>query len=409
MAALRALARLVLPLLAVSSSGESVSTLRHRLDPRSESTASALALAAVGRCLSGDEAAAAWLLAGSLVGGSPGAERLRRNALDHFDFARDSAASSLAVARMTGSDEDWSLALADAASLGASEWRSDRDDAFFSAAVASAPRDGARNAAMLAAALLAASPGDPRGPEEFRRAIRLGAAAPAAIPPERLFIELSSILRRRHVRVGEAPALAQGAVRLAAVLREEAPPERRGACAEALVDDAILWGRLERDGDEAALDGLAISLLEEAHSFGMAPFAEVTSPGDALFAAGDTNGAVRAWMAELERSGHPRIRSFLANNVAYVSAVSGGDLDEALRLSDEALSVRPLDSAALDTLAWIFHLRGDAENAFLTMRKALVRSGDEISPDVRLHAAAILRSLRKYSAAAEWMRGAFNP
>ncbi|MBR1609100.1 MAG: hypothetical protein IJ678_05740, partial [Kiritimatiellae bacterium] len=156
-------------------------------------------------------------------------------------------------------------------------------------------------------------------------------------------------------------------VRLARALRECAAASWTGACEEAIFREAGLWAA--RGGARGLPEALAQTSIEIA------------------------------------LSGGPRRRAMDRNDEAYELAEKGKDLDRAMDLAGEALAACPLDPAVLDTVAWIFHKRGDDANALRTIRKAIKRPDGDAS-EIKLHAAAILESLGRRDAARYWAEAA---
>ena len=94
-----------------------------------------------------------------------------------------------------------------------------------------------------------------------------------------------------------------------------------------------------------------------------------------------------------------------ANNLAYTLACEGGDLDLAMRLADRSLALRPDSPEALDTLGWIFHLRGDDGEALEMLHRSmrLLDARDRGSAEVFDHAGDVLAALgRDAEALAAW-------
>lgn len=99
-----------------------------------------------------------------------------------------------------------------------------------------------------------------------------------------------------------------------------------------------------------------------------------------------------------------------ANNLAYTLACEGGDLDLALRLSDRSLALDPDSPEAQDTLGWIFHLRGDDDEALEMLMRAVRRSAelDRRSAELYDHLGDVLAALgRETEAVAAWSAASF--
>jgi tetratricopeptide (TPR) repeat protein len=58
------------------------------------------------------------------------------------------------------------------------------------------------------------------------------------------------------------------------------------------------------------------------------------------------------------------------NNIAYVLADQGRNLDDALALASEATSRRPEEGVTVDTLAWVHYRRGDHDLALREINRA---------------------------------------
>jgi len=95
------------------------------------------------------------------------------------------------------------------------------------------------------------------------------------------------------------------------------------------------------------------------------------------------------------------------NNLAWFLAVHGGDLDEALELARHSVEMdaQPYN---LDTLAWIFHLRGEDGPARRTIERAVALSRSP-SPGILYHAGAILAALGKADEARRYLERAVRP
>lgn len=98
---------------------------------------------------------------------------------------------------------------------------------------------------------------------------------------------------------------------------------------------------------------------------------------------------------------HP-FAPILKNNLAYVTALSGGDLAKAERLARESLALsmpeeggEPDDGAAavLDTLGWILHLRGLDAEAREYILASIRASGEAASSEEMGHLATVCEAL----------------
>ena len=75
------------------------------------------------------------------------------------------------------------------------------------------------------------------------------------------------------------------------------------------------------------------------------------------------------------------------NNLAYLLAESGGDLDRALKLAQEAKAAMPESGSAADTLGWVLYKRGVPSAAVGYLREAVqtMDPGDPGLGIVRTH------------------------
>ncbi len=90
--------------------------------------------------------------------------------------------------------------------------------------------------------------------------------------------------------------------------------------------------------------------------------------GDALFQAGDTVAAFQAYEQSLALNPD---NAGILNNYAYFLALSNRDLDRALQMARRAVDLTPGSATYLDTLAWVYHMLGDRDNALLYIRQAI--------------------------------------
>ena len=122
----------------------------------------------------------------------------------------------------------------------------------------------------------------------------------------------------------------------------------------------------------------------------------------ALSVAFDTIGDEASSRAALERGLAESGRDpTLLNNLAYHLAERGEELSRAIDLVDEALAVRPLEPAYLDTLGWILHRRGQHEDAIEAYHKALagMKTPDE---EIAAHVALAFEALGRQEEADYW-------
>ena len=163
--------------------------------------------------------------------------------------------------------------------------------------------------------------------------------------------------------------------------------DARSAFKRALAIDA---NHPEALGGMAALAGAggdterAVELFDRAA--GIDPGNEVYAYAAAqlVLAAGNRNVAEARLTAILRRSaGHPGVR----NDLAWLLATEGRDLDRALSLAREASRLRP-ESATLDTLGLVHIKRGEDAEAVDVLEKAIAVPGS--SPTVHYHLATAL-------------------
>jgi tetratricopeptide (TPR) repeat protein len=163
--------------------------------------------------------------------------------------------------------------------------------------------------------------------------------------------------------------------------------DARSAFKRALAIDA---NHPEALGGMAALAGAggdterAVELFDRAA--GIDPGNEVYAYAAAqlVLAAGNRNVAEARLTAILRRSaGHPGAR----NDLAWLLATEGRDLDRALSLAREASRLRP-ESATLDTLGLVHIKRGEDAEAVDVLEKAIAVPGS--SPTVHYHLATAL-------------------
>jgi tetratricopeptide (TPR) repeat protein len=119
-----------------------------------------------------------------------------------------------------------------------------------------------------------------------------------------------------------------------------------------------------------------------------------------VLAAGDRKAAEARLRAIVRRSaGHPEAR----NDLAWLLATEGRELDLALSLAREASRLRP-ESATLDTLGLVHIERGEVEEAVDALEKAIAAHGS--SPTVHYHFAIALRRSENTERAREMLKRA---
>ena len=93
------------------------------------------------------------------------------------------------------------------------------------------------------------------------------------------------------------------------------------------------------------------------------------------------------------------------NNCAYMYAVRGIKLEEAMALVDYALAKEPENSSYLDTKGWIFYQQGDYREALKWIKKALKK--DEGSAALLEHIGDVYYAMGKKEQAREQWETAF--
>lgn len=199
-------------------------------------------------------------------------------------------------------------------------------------------------------------------------------------PLEETFAKIDAFAARPEAAgLGYSFALARS---LAARFRRDGPVP--AAATNALAEAEAAWAA-ERPG-EPLPDGHAAFRLELFLDLGLG--------AEAL------EGALRDLPDDLRG-----LDPSFANNLAYTLACEGGDLDLALRLADRSLAHDPESPETLDTLGWIFHLRGDDEEALEMLLRSMKRldAEDRESAEVFDHVGDVLDALgRGTEALAAW-------
>lgn len=130
-----------------------------------------------------------------------------------------------------------------------------------------------------------------------------------------------------------------------------------------------------------------------------------TSMGDCAYSASDTAMAYQDYDNALELNPD---NALAANNYAYFSSMSGGDLEKARKLSEQSMRGINADNPTyLDTYAWILYLQGDKEKALEYQRKAVEGSERTGRTESTIfdHYGDILNSLdRKEEALEYWLK-----
>jgi len=152
---------------------------------------------------------------------------------------------------------------------------------------------------------------------------------------QRRYEELAALLRDAHLNHSQVDVLLSAASALASVPKH--------------VEDAVA---LARRACELAPDSAAALL----------------AVGDLEFQRGDTPAASNAYRALLKLQPDQPIA---LNNLAWVLAVSGTDLDEALTTARRAVALQPNDANFRDTLAFVLKRLGRLEEAKAEYRRSI--------------------------------------
>ncbi len=86
--------------------------------------------------------------------------------------------------------------------------------------------------------------------------------------------------------------------------------------------------------------------------------------------------------------------AFARNNLAYFFAEKNRNIDEALRLVDEALLLSPSNAPFLDTKGWVLYRLGKYDEALPYIRKALALSPE--TSELHLHLGQVLLAKRQF-------------
>ena len=102
--------------------------------------------------------------------------------------------------------------------------------------------------------------------------------------------------------------------------------------------------------------------------------------GDAYLQKGDLKSAGKYFQAALSENAHDPIA---ANNLAWVYAQQGDNLDMALSLATQAKQIAPEMNSVNDTLAWIQYKKGNYQVSVSFAEDAVRRAPD--NPNFRYH------------------------
>jgi len=84
----------------------------------------------------------------------------------------------------------------------------------------------------------------------------------------------------------------------------------------------------------------------------------------------DSNQAITHYKKALELD---PVNIIAKNNLAWIYAENGGNIDVALRLAQEAEEARPDDPSISDTLAWIYVKKQSYENAIKLLQSSVTK------------------------------------
>ena len=93
-----------------------------------------------------------------------------------------------------------------------------------------------------------------------------------------------------------------------------------------------------------------------------------------------------------------------ANDLAFLLAETGGDLDKALTLAQKSLAQQPEAAPVLDTVGWIHYKKGDSAKAIEYLEQARSKSADD--PSVNYHLGAAYLKAGKKAQAKEYLQKA---
>jgi len=151
-----------------------------------------------------------------------------------------------------------------------------------------------------------------------------------------------------------------------------------------------------QEGDRAG----AIGQFDAAAKLSEAPEPYSYLAAQLVLASGDTAGA-EARLREVVRSDPGNVGA--RNDLAWLLAEKGADLDAALALAEAAKRLDP-SADVLDTLGWVYLKRGDSRLAVQTLEKALEKRPD--SPSIRYRLGIALNQAGDKSRARETFQAA---
>ncbi|MBV8730950.1 MAG: tetratricopeptide repeat protein [Acidobacteriia bacterium] len=124
----------------------------------------------------------------------------------------------------------------------------------------------------------------------------------------------------------------------------------------------------------------AIANFQHAVSLSPRRFTSMALLARTLNQAGRTQEAIQAYRAALAIDPH---NALMLNDLAFLLAESGANLDEALRLAKQAVALGPKESNFADTLGWVYLKQGHIDSALQIFRTTVQQNPD--SPDFRYH------------------------
>ncbi|HSB18559.1 MAG TPA: tetratricopeptide repeat protein [Anaeromyxobacteraceae bacterium] len=194
-------------------------------------------------------------------------------------------------------------------------------------------------------------------------------------------------------RTGRAAEAAEG-------LRRAVEQRERTGDAEALAD---LYDALAQSLARAGRPGEALAVLREALARRPRDEGLLFALGIAEERAGDMDAAVSQMKALLALNpDHAEALNF----VAYAYAEKGVKLDEAERLLNHALDLRPDNGYFLDSLGWVFFQKGDPARAVSALEQADAAAGPE--PTILEHLGDAYRRAHRVSDAEKTYRRAIR-
>ena len=146
----------------------------------------------------------------------------------------------------------------------------------------------------------------------------------------------------------------------------------------------------------------AIELFDRAYALDSSNGQPAHLAAQIALAAGDEQEAIRR-LRHLVRH-HPEIPA-CSNDLAWLLAESGSELDYALELAQQARERSPAPQV-LDTLGWVHLKRGDSKQAVELLELAL--AGNPQSPSIRYHLGVALRQAGQKERAREELEAAIE-